>query len=757
MFKPVFSKNLYTVSLLIIIAAGIMIGCNGESSTESGKKQVSGGAVDSFPSTSRELESNPDSKRKLFVKVVEKGAGRAVPGAMVQILFNVPAKLDSVFTANRTANAQGIAEFNLPEFSRLVVISEYCKENHPLEYIAEGDLEYTLEVETNYALAGRVTGPDGKGIKGAEVFLVFNKPNDGVKQNALRLPGMAITIEQFKRFYGYDLVGQATTEEGGSFSCNVKSRRQILACAWVDGLLCPHWRTVSFNNKDNHYENVEIPLLSSGTLDLVLYNTNKQTLGEQVIVLKEAPISILKRKEPETIHQPLTLVVKTDPQGKVHLDLPADIDLFLEGKLLFSMPTKDDFPDPIHTAPIQSFTLKPDQDLKLIAVPPNAIRLFGYVQDIDGNHLKGARITLPTNSFLVDDKIDFSILVPYNRHLGMTYTVTKKGYLEKYGAFPQIEPGSMELSLTPVIEKGIDLTIITDPAVDMLSIITTSSADSESNITISGCERLDDIGALIVGKKAAPGQFTFSSLPTGTVTLLAQKGCFSFFKKEGVEIVASPDFKQKIDITKESSEEAFSADGGCSLEGKVSLPEGIVPHRLIVSVMRNDISSVRPWDPLMIGKNAMGSKTTLVGEDGTFLVEGLSPGRYSVNAVIMEWNMRIDIYEEVQIQTGNNYISLKSAQVEDFGSFEVCVTDSEANPISGVSLLLLDPVDSPIAQAKHNNSRCYSNSEGKILINNMMPGRYGFSLHYQGGIGYLLDARVEVTKGALTEVKIVLP
>ena len=128
-----------------------------------------------------------------------------------------------------------------------------------------------------------------------------------------------------------------------------------------------------------------------------------------------------------------------------------------------------------------------------------------------------------------------------------------------------------------------------------------------------------------------------------------------------------------------------------------------------------------------------------------------------IGAAMVEWNNRVDIYHELEMGPGMNEVELRPTGPEDYGALEVLVTDTESHPLAGIQLFLLDPVDSPLGKAKQIHPFTISGKDGKLRYDGLPPGKYGLHVTHPDGMGYLLDARIEVKEKSVSQAKIVVP
>ena len=139
-----------------------------------------------------------------------------------------------------------------------------------------------------------------------------------------------------------------------------------------------------------------------------------------------------------------------------------------------------------------------------------------------------------------------------------------------------------------------------------------------------------------------------------------------------------------------------------------------------------------------------------------FSFENLAPGRYVLAVAFTEWDTRIDVYHELEVEADQSGVSLAAGVPREYGSIIVTITDTKSNPLPGASLLLLDPLSSTLGQAGLPDPFLYSDKDGVIRLDPLPPGRYIIILGSPEDGGFLFNARVEVKPGAESPVRVVI-
>ena len=193
---------------------------------------------------------------------------------------------------------------------------------------------------------------------------------------------------------------------------------------------------------------------------------------------------------------------------------------------------------------------------------------------------------------------------------------------------------------------------------------------------------------------------------------------------------------------------------GAVLEGRVLFSNGSMPQSVTVTVMRNDLPGVRRFDPLGVRGGGMAWASAPAGRDGAFRFEGLVPGRYALAASLVEWGIRTDLYGEVEVRAGDESLSVTLSAALEMGSAEVLVADGRGGLLAGAGLLLLDPVDAPLPATPFMATHFITDEDGKIVIHDLPPGRYGFVLSSRDLAGAPIPGRSLVEAGKRVEVRV---
>ncbi|MBU0754256.1 MAG: carboxypeptidase-like regulatory domain-containing protein, partial [Planctomycetes bacterium] len=270
-------------------------------------------------------------------------------------------------------------------------------------------------------------------------------------------------------------------------------------------------------------------------------------------------------------------------------------------------------------------------------------------------------------------------------------------------------------------------------------------------------ELMLDPGALVEGvPQYGASKFVFNGLEDGAFTVLAQADRFHFSRIDSIEINAG-DAVLKIDLTERLEFPGLTPGNKARLEGQVKIPEGARPQGIEVTILRRDLAEIRRWDPRgPAAREETGWEKTAADAQGRFCFDGLCPGDYVVAAAVWEWDVRLDAHQEIRIEAGANTISLEPKVLQDFGRFELIVTDRDGRPLPGICFLFLDPVDVPLGPRGSTTYFFYTNGTGKITIDNIPPGRYSFSLSRFEGREPLCEAQIEIGPGKNIAAEIAL-
>ena len=744
--------------LLLALAAGCDSGSDPRSDDDALKNAPP--SVTHFPS---DPSAGPDGQgstplviapeRRVRVHVKDKDTGRPATNARVRFYYTPAGSPWGIVPRETATNIEGIATFKVPPCERTAVRTEYSFEDHPVDLEPEGDTDVVLQLKTKFPLSGRVLDEQGRPVNGAEVFVAQFLPDHEGNEQGLYLPGGGISLDEFKRRFSYDLKGETKTDDEGRFAIEVKSCQTLLASAWVEGRLCPHWRLVTFDMKTGAYRPATLRLRPAARLETTCLDAMNRPLGGSMVTLVETERSRRRHPDPKTILKPFTTVLKSDEAGRIMLDVPSGIALALEGRFMFPAPAEGKpLPDPLFDEPLDEVTPEPGETLRLVAAPPKTVRLVGRVMDEEGKPLPGARIVLPVNSFMSDKEGRFSLLVPYNTHRRLGYEVYRKGFQSTVGLLPELPHDQRELALEITLKPAYEVRVRTDPAVEQGWLRYAPDPARDPVVSFTGCERITYIGDLNRGQRLEPGVFRFHSMVPGRAVFLAQKGRFRILETSELVLDETVESPVELDVTKATKPESFE-QGSVRIRGFVRIPEGMHPHGLEIRLLRTDLLGIRSWDPLGRGKSNLGWLKQGVALDGRFDFPGLAPGRYTVAAAVVEWERREDAYLELEAREG--VVEVELVPDDARGHLTVTVHDASGAPVPGVSMGLLDPADSPLARADGLEDYVYSDRDGVIRLKNLRPGRYGFSLSEPTGQGYLIEARTRVEAGAETKVDVV--
>jgi protocatechuate 3,4-dioxygenase beta subunit len=725
----------------------------GKSLSASQRKQDEGAG----PTLKKDASRKSSGLGKILVKLQDRDSGKPVTGAGVRLLYSPAGTPGRVLPLDTMTNLDGEALFEPGPVARAVFRTEFDVERNPIELAASGETRVDHSVQTRYELAGRVIGPDGRGVENAHLFLARYAPGQSLGEGNAPIPGSGMELEEFRRFFGYDLEAEVQTKKDGHFTCTLKTCQTLLCTAFKEGLLCPGWQIVGLDLAERRYEDAEIRLHPSARLEVTLFDARRRPLADRPLHLIESFESRAMRSEAGWLALPFNVYLNTDKEGRDAVSIPAGITLSTEGHFFYSEQEEGaPLPDPLHSEPMDAITLDPGSELRVLAIPHETVLFTGVVQDRTGAPVEGATVMLAVNSMTTDEAGRFRLLVPYNIHLRMAYSVSKKGFQMTGDLLPEIEKGVKQIDVKPVIEPATSLILTLPGGFDKVWLSPAFDPSDRVSRCSSNVEVLPLAVMLMKGQRQGRNTFFFEEIEEEKYTVLAQTEPFQFARLDGLSMDPSAGMPLAIDLEGRIELPALPTDQEAWIEGKLILPEGMKPHTMEVILVRGDFPEVRPWDPLVLGKSQHGWSKAKPGPDGTFTFEGLPPGHYTLAAAAFEWDSRIDAYGEAFLRPGKNEIELKPAAEEDKGSLSLILTDEEGSPLSGLSVLLLDPADSPIGFSRAPDFFFYSNGEGKILIERLPPGRYSLAVSRFEGREPLCDARVEIRPGEGVEASIAL-
>ena len=602
---------------------------------ESGAASASGGAGEEEKSGSAPAGPNGATVK---IRLLDDVSGKPVAGAKVKLFYTPIRSTEKVLCLGRITTLDGEVVFEPGPTARMMVRSEFDAENMEITPAPSGETVVTLKVHTSYEVSGRVLGPGGEAVEGASVFVARSVSGQGAGVGfGLPLPGAGSDLKEFRRRFGYDLEADVLTGEDGGFSAEVKTCQTLLVAVWADRFVCGEWRLVFFQNTKKAYEPLEITLFPAAFLRMTLLSARNESLGGKLVTVIEKPVSYTARQAAVRIHMPYRASLTTGPDGTVEAPVPAGLALGVEGRVVFAKPAQGAaLPDAIHDSPMDAFELSPGEKLDIVCMSPRTVRLSGTIRDVRDKPLAGAEVVLPVNRLKTGENGSFSIVIPYNNCNRMWYTVSKPGYRTERGLIPEIEKGSRELHLDAVLKPGLGLTVDVERDVEAVWLLEEPRGEGASvnrvKCKTSGCELLPDTGALTKAERIGEESFLINGVKPGSYTVLVQKGGHCFGVREGVQVNASLAEAGPLDLTGMSAADAAFSGGAAALEGVVRIPEGVNPHRIVVTMLRNDLPGVRGWDPLSRGKGRMGMATVIAGPEGGFRIEGLAPScRYAVS------------------------------------------------------------------------------------------------------------------------------
>lgn len=737
---------------LTLIIAGIGAGCGGDDHNPDGVSNA-----DALREPSRALQREKGAKaseRAVRITLLDKNTQKPVTGARVVLFYSPVDAPEEIQGINTATNLDGEALFEPGDTQALMYRSEYDFESHELTQHPTGITEITHRVVPETGLSGRVLDPAGQPIEGAVVFVTRQFQGQALGEGRAPVPGSSMDLNEFRRQFGYDMEAEVTTTGDGRFECTVKTRKPLLMAAHAPGLLSPSWRIVAFSPDADAYPDQEIRLRNEAKVHIQVYDARNQPLQNRTISLFETLRSAAERGEPGERALPLTVMLNSGPDGDVDLALPEGLTFEPQRFLLYPRPGEGEpIPNPIHDAPLHELKSSPERTTQVIALPPRTVRLHGSIRDAQGAPVHGAVIRLPVNTVTAGKDGSFSILVPYNVANPMGFTVTKQGYSMQTGLLPLIEKGKQELALDLVLQPERILTVSAGEDTRDLWMI---PKDSEADFTVSDpkdMEILPRTDALIRGIPKGNGLFSFVDAAPGDYCVLAQMDRFHFTRYDALHVAATD---ERIDLAEAKTDITIDPLEPTWLVGKINDFEG-KPHQWVdVTILRTDLREIRRWDPRSLGRGELAWDGVRVERDGSFEFRGLAPGRYAVAAAYGDWDGRIDIYTELQLKAGENTLELSRKADEESGAIEMIISDANSSPLADASLLLLDPVDSLLGRAGSRNPLSCSNGDGKIRLENLPPGRYGFALEYVVEKEHVIHARIRLRSGETSQLSLVL-
>lgn len=753
------------------LAALVLAGC-GEKKTPRPRSEGASPATAVRSGASK----TPDTARTVKVRVLDREEGTPRGGCAVRLFFCPANGPSRVLMRDASTNMEGTAEFKIPESTRLMVRSEFSLEDREVDPIPEGPVEVTLWVRTTFPVTGRVVGPGGEPAAGASVFLAAYKPGRGILAKGALLPGAGLDLESFRRRFGYDLEKEVRTGEDGTFSCTVGTCTTLLATAWAPGLVPADWRFVSFDKEAERFEEARLPLFPAARLRLRCLDARGRPLQQRSFTLRETPVSRCRRPRPEAVFAPYSAILVTNEEGRAETEVPAGLTLVPEGSLLFPEPTGGTgLPDPIRDAPLGTLRLAAGESRALLALPMRTVRLAGRILDTAGKGVSGARLKLPElNNSVVTGTAGgfpaeggegrFSLLVPFNVHRRPAYEVRADGFRAARGVLPAPEPGTQAIALEVRLEPAETVQLDTgNRAVDLAVLWREPDLAARGVLAVKGPARvMPGTEDLRTGRRTGPGTFAFRNVEPGTYTPALRRGTANWVVLPPITVAETPDHRHTVDLRDANPLAALATPARGSLAGRVVIPPGTRPHAAVVRLARADLPPAVRNGGMAAGREGRSDvRYARVGmEDGAFRFDDLLPGRYVVEGVVKEWDHRLDSYAEVEVKAGENRVTLAPSPEAPRGAIRVTVrakiVDKAPAPVPGTALLLADPLGEPLGRAKRADPFSYSDGEGRIRLEGLLPGRYGLTLASSDPPRSLAVLSVEVKPGDTQEVEVLL-
>jgi hypothetical protein len=684
----------------------------------------------------------------LRVLLQEAGSRKPVPSARMTVLVQTSADPWSVTTQEIWTDSSGVAESFLPQAFRIAVRSEYC--TRPTEVALDGSsAEAVLPVIVRFPVSGRVVDPAGRPLAGAGVALAILREEQGQGAPAgLPLLAAAGGLEEFAKHHARDLAARCLTDADGRFQTELDILRPIAAAAGLDGFVAADWRGIPFSEEDRRYDPVTIVLHPAAELEVRFLSMKGAVIPGHAVGVRETARSEHRRRYFENVVIPFAASGTPGEDGSVRLRVPSGLELYVESRhggepaLMYAMSAAGGRePDFLHDPSLESVRLEAGASLALVASPRRNVRLECAVRDGGGAPLAGAALLLPGKTVLTGADGRTSLLIPYNAALGIAYRVEKEGYRGIGGLLPApAEETDRQILLEAVLEKANLLRIDAGEKAQGVWLIDAAGIRISGSVE-SGGESLVPEEFLVRGSGKDGAAWLFPDDGRKTVDILVRTGPFSFHVVREVPV---EDGRAAVEVP--------LGKAGVVLKGRVVYPEGSSPQSVTVAVMRNDLPGVRRFDPLGVRGGGMGWTSGRVGPDGAFRFEDLAAGRYALTASLVEWGLRTDLYGEVEIDGGEDSISITLEPSRDTGSAGFLIIDEQGEPLTDADMLLLDPIDSPLAATPLMGTHFITASGGRIVIDDLPPGRYGFVVSGLELPGVPVSGRVLVEAGVRAEV-----
>jgi hypothetical protein len=733
----------------LLLACLLIAGC-GEGPTDPEARRVAttgAGAVGERP----EAGSAPADRDEVGIRILLRKAEDGSPLFSSKLIFLKQTTEDpqSVVVEQAWTDGSGVAEHEIGQAYRLAVLTEY--DHTPREIAVTGKTtEIKISVATEFPVSGRVVDFDGRPLPAAEV-LVCTTPGDNL---APPLPPPTGGLGDFAKKSYRQVAIDCRTDGDGCFEGTVNHRQTLVVAAAAPGYLTAGWRFIQSGDGKKAALPVDVVMRPAARLRVLFLNMRDLPIRNAPVFVRETDLSAQLRQYRERITAPFRFAGKTDADGVAGFDVPAGLDLAVEigatrGRIrLFPWDEKgrQDY-DFIAGKPLGNLCIAAGETVAVIATPVRQIGIRCSVRDKSGKPVVGAALSLPGVTARTDAGGNVSTIASYNEAEGRDYVVTRSMFLPFRGTFEPIAPGgSRQIAIEVTLEPAPVIRVDAGPGVRGVWLFGGNGVSLSGRVA-GGAEALVPEETLLPSCSREGTEWLFCHQPGSSVeAVLVQSGDFSFHvernvlvKNGGRVVVHPPD-----------------PGPGIRLEGRVVIPAESKPHTINMVIMRNDIPELRRFDPFGL-RGSGGWASVPVEGDGSFVVEGLVPGRYALGVSLVEWGVRTDSYGELTVEPGRTPPLFELACSPSQGKLEIVVENGAGEPVPGAGLLLLDPVDSPVAASPTMGSRFFTDGAGKIVFPEMTAGRYGFVLFGRPDRqGAAVTGRVAVSAGGRQVVKIVL-
>lgn len=755
MIKSYLAEAGLVIGLLYCVGLIPLAGCGGDQ-TQSNSEREKTTAVSGGNDAALQRTQDRGAATKLLVTLEDRRDKSRIPSARVSVMLQADRNPESISVREIWTDGTGVAEETIEDVYRAAVMSEFC--SSPSEVLLSGDLSgdevsITLAVTTGYRVRGRVFGVGSEPgaatpLERATVMIYGLRRS---KENAAAapppLPGTMGGFEEFKKRFFNDLAAECRTDGEGRFECGVNGLQSLVVTAHADGYVAADWRHVAMEPADGggetakriHYSPVEINLRPAAQLKIRFLDPRGSAIAGHEVRVRESPFSVHLRQYRERIMVPFSGAAVTDGDGIARFTIPAGMEIVVDSRKPESfMPLFEDdgrMRDLGREKALESVTVPAGQTRSLIAMSQGNVRVECTVVDQEGQSLEGAALSLPRILSRTDAEGRTAVIVVAHKAWGASYRVVKEGYRTAEGVLPSAAGENTRVVALPVeLEKSTPLVIDAGRSAQKVWLVKSEGARRSGRVTSGGEDLLLEEVLLPPSGRRGEG-WLFDNPGTGADCLI-QTGLFSFhgFRCDSAER------EVVFDLPEENR--------GVFVEGRVVLPPGARPQSVTVTLMRNDVAGVRRFDPLgrrgqRVGWASVGARPAggASASDWSFRFEGVVPGRYALGASLFEWGERIDLYGEFSVEDAKNVAVTLEPQSKS-GRLEITVIDRNGQGVVDVDCLLLDPVDAPIAASTAMGAHFVTDTEGLIVMEEMIPGRYGFAISGRPLQGVPVNGRV---------------